>query len=54
MMGWPMAMNLAEAGYTVRAYDINPAALEMVREAGVQSAFGPEDVAGALKLIKGG
>ena len=51
VMGRPMAMNLAQAGYTVHAYDINPAALDMVRDAGVQSALSPADAAGDADIL---
>jgi 3-hydroxyisobutyrate dehydrogenase len=51
VMGRPMAMNLAQAGYPVRAYDINPAALDAVRDAGVSRALSPADAAGDADFI---
>jgi 3-hydroxyisobutyrate dehydrogenase len=45
VMGRPMAINLAKAGFDVRAYDINPASVEMVVKEGVTTATDPEDAA---------
>jgi 3-hydroxyisobutyrate dehydrogenase len=52
VMGRPMAINLARAGFPVRAYDVNPAAVQAVAEAGCAPAAGAaEAAAGADVLI---
>lgn len=38
VMGMPMALNVMRGGYEVRAYDVSPAALEVIRRHGAQAA----------------
>jgi 3-hydroxyisobutyrate dehydrogenase len=45
VMGRPMAINLVKAGFDVRAYDINPASVEMAVKEGATQAASPEDAA---------
>jgi 3-hydroxyisobutyrate dehydrogenase len=45
-MGRPMALNLLKAGFAVRGYDLNPAALDALRAVGVTGAA---SAAGACK-----
>lgn len=52
VMGRPMAANLAQAGFAVRAYDVNAAAVEAVAQAGcAPAASAAEAAAGADVLI---
>jgi 3-hydroxyisobutyrate dehydrogenase-like beta-hydroxyacid dehydrogenase len=44
-MGLPMAEKLIEAGHTLVAYDVNPAAIERVVALGAQRGNSPADVA---------
>lgn len=46
VMGREMARNLAQAGFTVRAYDVVPAAVEALATYGVQASA---DIAGATR-----
>lgn len=51
-MGLPMALNLLKAGYSVRGFDLNPAALAALREAGgTAAASAAEAAAGADALV---
>lgn len=45
VMGKPMAINLAHAGYAVRGFDVNTAAVEAVTKEGVAAAISAEDAA---------
>jgi 3-hydroxyisobutyrate dehydrogenase len=45
VMGRPMAINLTKAGFTVRAFDINSAAMDAVASEGATKAASPEDAA---------
>ncbi len=52
VMGRPMAINLVRAGFPVRGFDVNPAAMEAVAAFGVTPAANPADAArGADVLI---
>lgn len=51
IMGRPMAINLARAGYTVRAFDVNTNALEAVVKEGVQAALSAQDAAGDADIL---
>lgn len=51
-MGLPMALNLVKAGYTVRGFDLNPAALAALGQAGgIGVASAAEAAAGADALV---
>jgi len=51
-MGGPMAANLVKAGHAVTGFDLNPAALEVLRAAGGKVAASASDaVAGAVVVI---
>lgn len=51
-MGAPMAANLVAAGYTVRGFDVVPAALEAAKRSGVEIASSAEEATiGAEALI---
>lgn len=45
VMGRPMAINLVRAGFSVRGFDVNPAAMAAVAESGVVGASSPADAA---------
>jgi len=51
IMGRPMAINLARAGYTVRAFDANPAAIDAVMVEGVHAALSAQDAAGDADVL---
>jgi len=40
-MGAPMAMNLLKAGHALKVFDLNPAAMQALAEAGAQAALSP-------------
>ena len=50
-MGGGMARNLLQAGHTVRAFDVNDAALGAAVEAGASAAASPQDVAAGCDLV---
>ena len=50
-MGGPMAANLAKAGYTVRAFDLVPAALDAARAAGVEVASSAVDAVRDAQVV---
>lgn len=51
-MGLPMALNLVKAGYTVQGFDLNPAALAALGQAGgIGAASAAEAAAGADALV---
>ena len=51
-MGLPMALNLLKAGYGVQGFDLNPAALAALREAGgIGAASAAEAATGADALV---
>ena len=51
-MGLPMALNLLKAGYAVRGFDLNPAALDALAEAGgTVAASAAEAAHGADSLV---
>ena len=51
-MGLPMALNLLKAGYSVRGFDLNPAALAALGEAGgTGAASAAEAATGADTLV---
>ena len=50
-MGGPMARNLAAAGYSVHAFDVDPAAAERLAGAGVRAHRSPRDVAAAVRVL---
>ena len=51
-MGLPMAVNLLRAGYAVRGFDLNPAALQALQSAGgVAAASAAEAASGAQTLV---
>ncbi|MBN1141899.1 MAG: NAD(P)-dependent oxidoreductase [Deltaproteobacteria bacterium] len=50
-MGRPMAVNLAKGGYSVCAYDINPAAGKDLDQAGITIAKSPSEAAAGKDLV---
>ncbi|MDF1585878.1 L-threonate dehydrogenase [Marinimicrococcus flavescens] len=50
-MGLPMAVNLLKAGMSVRGFDVAPAAMEALAEAGGEAAADPADAAGEASLL---
>ncbi|MDX6748630.1 L-threonate dehydrogenase [Geminicoccaceae bacterium 1502E] len=50
-MGLPMAVNLLKAGMSVRGFDVAPASMEALTEAGGTAAADPADAAGAASLL---
>ncbi len=50
-MGGPMASRLVDAGFSVTGYDINPAALEHLRQAGGQTASSAAEAAADANLL---
>ncbi len=53
-MGWPMARNLAAAGYSVHVFDIDPAAVSrLATSSGITTHGSPRDVADRLILQMG-
>lgn len=50
-MGGPMAANLAKVGYTVRAFDLVPAALDAARAAGVEVASSAVDAVRDAQVV---
>ncbi len=51
VMGRPMATNLVKAGYATTVFDINPAAVNALRDAGAQTAANAADVATHSDLL---
>lgn len=51
VMGRPMAINLARAGFPVRGFDVNPAAMEAAAEAGVTPSATPADAARGAGIL---
>jgi 3-hydroxyisobutyrate dehydrogenase len=51
VMGRPMALNLLRAGYSVRAFDINPAAMDIATSAGAHAALSPHDAAAGADVL---
>ena len=45
IMGKPMCMNLLKAGIDLTVYDINPTAVEVLKEAGAKTASSPKEIA---------
>lgn len=50
-MGGPMAVNLLRAGHTVRAFDLNPQALEAVAASGAQPADSAHAAVAAADVV---
>ncbi|HXQ41343.1 MAG TPA: 3-hydroxyisobutyrate dehydrogenase [Candidatus Udaeobacter sp.] len=50
-MGGPMALNLLKAGHGLKAYDLVPASLARVAEAGALAAASPLDAATAVDAV---
>jgi 3-hydroxyisobutyrate dehydrogenase len=50
-MGAPMAANLVKAGYTVKGFDVVPAALDAARENGVEIAATSKDAAAGADVV---
>jgi 3-hydroxyisobutyrate dehydrogenase-like beta-hydroxyacid dehydrogenase len=51
-MGFPMARNLAQAGYAVHVHDVAPSAMERAaRVAGITSGASAREVAGAATVV---
>lgn len=50
-MGGPMAVNLAKAGYAVRAFDLSPAALERAAAEGCEVFTDPCEAAKGAKFV---
>jgi len=50
-MGLPMATNLARKGFTVTAYDLNPAAVQAAAQAGMATAASAAEVVAASDLV---
>ncbi|MFH2075989.1 MAG: 2-hydroxy-3-oxopropionate reductase [Pseudomonadota bacterium] len=51
VMGKPMSKNLLRAGYPLLIYDIVPAALDEIVQAGAEKATSPKDVAAKTDVI---
>ena len=51
LMGLPMARRLRSVGYTIRAYDIVPARVAALREAGAAAASSPADTVRESDLV---
>jgi L-threonate 2-dehydrogenase len=50
-MGGPMASRLVTAGFTVTGYDLNPAAMERLRQAGGQTAANAAEAASNADML---
>ena len=50
-MGKWMALNMLKAGFAMRVYDINPAAVEFLVKAGAAAGTSPADVAGQVDRL---
>ena len=50
-MGAPMALNLARAGYTLSVFDLAPAALSTLAEAGARAASSAADAAATADIV---
>jgi 3-hydroxyisobutyrate dehydrogenase-like beta-hydroxyacid dehydrogenase len=50
-MGFPMARNLAQAGYRMHGYDVAPEALRRAADVGVVAHRSPQDVAAAATVV---
>src|SRR5687768_14102791 len=51
-MGGPMALNLVKAGHTLRVFDLVPAALQILKDAGATAcASAAETLAGAEFVV---
>jgi 3-hydroxyisobutyrate dehydrogenase len=50
-MGGPMALNLLKAGHGLKAYDLVPALLARVAEAGAEAASSPLDAAAGVDAV---
>jgi 3-hydroxyisobutyrate dehydrogenase len=50
-MGGPMVLNLLKAGHTVRAFDLNPAALQAATDAGAIQASSVADAVGDAEFV---
>ncbi|MCH9672346.1 MAG: NAD(P)-dependent oxidoreductase [Gammaproteobacteria bacterium] len=51
LMGTAMATNLAKAGFSLRGFDPNPAAVEALSAHGMVGAASPSEVANAVELV---
>jgi len=51
IMGKPMVLNLLKAGIETTVYDINPAAVDALKEAGAKGAVSPKELAGGNDVI---
>lgn len=50
-MGTPMALNLIKAGYELNIYDLNPAAVQKVMDAGAKKSISVKELAKNSELI---
>ena len=51
IMGKPMAKNLLKAGYHLVVYDLNPAPVQEVADAGAETAASPAEVAAQCDIV---
>ena len=51
IMGYPMASNLLQAGFSLMAYDVNPQALARICEKGAAAAKLEEMEVGVMLLL---
>ena len=51
VMGRPMALNLVKAGYAVTVFDLNPAAVSLLEQAGAQTAKTVAEVAAGSDIF---
>ena len=51
IMGRPMSRNLLKAGYKLVVYDISPASVEEVSQAGAEVGASPSDVAARCGVV---
>ena len=51
VMGRPMAINLMAKGIPLLAYDVNPDAMQAIRQAGAQTASSVQDVCNRCRIV---
>ena len=51
VMGAPMALNILKGGHTLTVFDLNPAALKRLTDAGAHAASSPREVGAASEVV---
>lgn len=51
VMGGPMALNILKGGHSLTVFDLNPAAVKRLVDAGARAAASPKDVGAASEIV---